>query len=326
MPQGNKAFAITEKIINIYHSIFSKLIKLLGHLRTKKDVLLHKNKSNNMNYIEVKFVCNPNDEIVHSILSAQLGEIGFESFVENEDGTTAYIQEDQFNGDQINSILADFPLSTQISFTHDCIKGQDWNQEWEKNYFKPLVIDDKCIIQSTFHNVPPTYDYNILIDPKMAFGTGHHQTTELMIREILKEDFAGKSVLDMGCGTAILGILASMRGADPITAIDIDKWAYDNAVENLNLNAIENIEVLIGGAELLGSKAFDVILANINRNILLSDIQTYASVLKPEGSLFMSGFYVEDISAIKDECEKHGLSFDHNSEKENWVAVKFTKQ
>ena len=160
----------------------------------------------------------------------------------------------------------------------------------------------------------------------MAFGTGHHQTTELMIREILKEDFAGKSVLDMGCGTAILAILTSMKGADPITAIDIDKWAYDNAIENLRLNNIDNIKVEIGGAELLGKETFDIILANINRNILLNDINKYASVLNQGGTLYMSGFYVEDIPAIQEECKKYGLTFDFNSEKENWTAVKFTKQ
>lgn len=278
-----------------------------------------------MNYIEVKFICKPADDIVNNILSAQLGEIGFESFVDNEDGITAYIQGDLFDSNNIESILADFPLESKITYSHKQIEDKNWNEEWEKNYFSPLIIDDKCIIQSTFHNVPPTYDYNILIDPKMAFGTGHHQTTELMIREILREDFTGKSLLDMGCGTAILAILASMRGANPITAIDIDKWAYDNAIENLNLNSIENITVQIGGAELLGANTFDVILANINRNILLNDIHAYVAVLNEGGSLFMSGFYVEDIPSIKEECEKHGLTFSHSNEKENWVAVKFTK-
>lgn len=279
-----------------------------------------------MNYIEVKFVCEPANDIVSNILSAQLGEIGFESFVDNEDGITAYIQDSLFDLNNIEAILNDFPLESKVTYSHKQIEDKNWNEEWEKNYFSPLIIDDKCIIQSTFHNVPPTYDYNILIDPKMAFGTGHHQTTELMIREILKEDFAGKTVLDMGCGTAILAILASMRGADPITAIDIDKWAYDNAIENLNLNSIENITVQIGGAELLGATSFDIILANINRNILLNDIHTYASVLNKGGSLFMSGFYVEDIPSIKEESEKNGLTFNHSNEKENWVAVKFTKQ
>lgn len=278
-----------------------------------------------MTYIEVKFTCTPNDEIVNSILSATIGEIGFESFVEDESGTTAYIQSEIFDEEKLKEELNNLPIEAEIGYTFKSIKEQNWNEEWEKNYFQPLIIDNKCIIQSTFHNVPPTYDYNIYIDPKMAFGTGHHQTTELIIREILKDDFNGKSVLDMGPGTAILAILASMRGANPITAIDIDQWAYDNAIENLNLNHIENIDVQIGGAELLGDKTFDIILANINRNILLNDIHVYSSVLNQGGYLYMSGFYVEDIPSITGECNKNGLTFCYNTTKENWTAVKFIK-
>jgi len=279
-----------------------------------------------MNYIEVSLSCNPNNEVINSILSEMLGEIGFESFAETETGTTAYILHNLFDETKLNGVLSDFPIDAKISYTFEEIEDQNWNEEWEKNYFKPLVIDDKCIIQSTFHNEPAIYEYNILIDPKMAFGTGHHQTTKLMIREILKMNLNQKSVLDMGAGTAVLAILASMRGADPVVAIDIDKWAYDNAIENLQLNNVNNVEVLIGGAELLGNQTFDTILANINRNILLNDIHKYASVLKPLGELYMSGFYVEDIPAIQSECEKHGLTFCHNTEDSNWTAVKFVKQ
>ncbi|MFT3993167.1 MAG: 50S ribosomal protein L11 methyltransferase [Dysgonomonas sp.] len=278
-----------------------------------------------MNYIEVKFICTPNNEIVNSVLSACIAEIGFESFVEDEAGTTAYIQEELFDENRTQEVLNELPIEAEIIFSYKLIEGQDWNEEWEKNYFKPLIIDNRCIIQSTFHNVPATYEYNIFIDPKMAFGTGHHQTTELMIREILNEDFKNKTVLDMGCGTAILGILTSMRGAEKVTAIDIDQWAYDNAIENLHLNNIKNIEIKIGGAELLGNETFDIILANINRNILLNDIHIYASVLNNGGCLFMSGFYTEDIPAIKTECEKHGLVYVDNLEKDNWTAVKFNK-
>lgn len=278
-----------------------------------------------MNYVEVKFICTPNDEIVNSVLSVSLGEIGFESFVEDETGTTAYIQENVFDKEKISEILNNMPVEAQIIFSYQVIEGQDWNEEWEKNYFQPLIIDDKCIIQSTFHKLPATCEYNIFIDPKMAFGTGHHQTTELMIREILKADFTGKSLLDMGCGTAILAILGSMRGADPILAIDIDQWAYDNAIENLQLNNVANIRVEIGGAELLGKESFDIVLANINRNILLNDIQYYVSVLNDGGSLFMSGFYVEDIPAIQGQCEKYGLQLSHYAQKDNWATVKFVK-
>ena len=280
-----------------------------------------------MNYTEAVFVCIPNNEIIREILSAELAEVGFESFVDTDNGSTAYIQESIYKKEAIKSIIDNFPLEAEITYTTSVIEGKDWNEEWEKNYFKPLIIDDKCIIQSTFHKEPATYEYNIYIDPKMAFGTGHHQTTELMIREILNTDFAGKSVLDMGCGTAILAILASMKGADPILAIDIDEWAYDNAKENLDLNKVSNIDVQIGGAELLTSeKRFDVILANINRNILLNDIHSYASVLQPEGVLFMSGFYTEDIPALTEECNKHGLTFVHSNNKDNWANVKFIKK
>lgn len=280
-----------------------------------------------MNYIEVVFDCQPNDEIVTEILSANLADIGFESFIENEQGLTAYIQEQLFNEDAIKTTLNDFPLEARITFSSNLIHDKNWNEEWEKNYFEPLIIDNKCIIRSTFHENTGSYEYNIFIDPKMSFGTGHHQTTELMIREILSTDFKNKSVLDMGCGTAILAILASMRGADPILAIDIDQWAYDNAQENLELNKISNIDIKIGGAELLdpNSMNFDTILANINRNILLQDIQSYASVLNSQGSLYMSGFYTEDIASITEECSKHGLKFTHSNSKNNWAVVKFDK-
>lgn len=280
-----------------------------------------------MDYIEVKFICMPNDDIVNSVLSACIAELGFESFVESEKGTTAYIQADVFDSKAIDKVIADFPVEADLSYTYERIVGKDWNEEWEKNYFEPLNIDNKCIIQSTFHNIaiPAECEYNIFIDPKMAFGTGHHQTTELMIREILKADFRDQKVLDMGCGTAILAILASMRGAKKCLGIDIDQWAYDNAVENLHLNKIDNVDIKIGGAELLGEETFDVILANINRNILLNDIKHYSAVLNAGGSLYMSGFYVEDIPVLEEECAKHGLSFAYNVEKDNWAAAKFVK-
>lgn len=290
-----------------------------------KTVLLRKLNETDMNYIEVKFTCTPNNEIVNSVLSATIAEMGFESFVEDENGTIAYIQSDLFDVNKLDEIINDFPVEAEIIYSFKSIEEKNWNEEWEKNYFQPLIIDDRCIIQSTFHKVPATYEYNIYIDPKMAFGTGHHQTTELMIREILKDNFTGKSVLDMGTGTAILAILASMRGADPITAIDIDKWAYDNAIENLNLNNINNVSVEIGGAELLGAKTFDIVLANINRNILMNDIHIYASVLNKGGALYMSGFYVEDIPVITEECDKNGLSFCNHTTKDNWTAVKYIK-
>jgi Ribosomal protein L11 methylase len=281
-----------------------------------------------MNYFEVTFTCTPNEEIIDEVLSANLADIGFESFVNTDTGIIAYIQENLFNENDIKSVVNDFPLETKITYTHKLIEDKNWNEEWEKNYFQPLIIEDKCIIRSTFHDQGDNYEYTILIDPKMAFGTGHHQTTELMIREILHTDFTNKSVLDMGCGTAILAILASMRGAHPILAIDIDEWAYENAKENIELNHISNIDVKIGGANLLNpqNEMFDVILANINRNILLNDIHTYTSVINSGGALYMSGFYTEDIPAITEECLKNNLKFSHSSSKDNWAVVKFIKR
>lgn len=279
-----------------------------------------------MNYIEVNFSCHPASEIINDILSATLGEIGFESFIENKNSIVGYIRKDIFNVKNIEDVLSEFPIESEISFDYKEIEDRNWNEEWEKHYFEPLVIDNKCIIKSTFHNVTETYDYNILIDPKMAFGTGHHQTTELMIREILKENLTEKTVLDMGCGTAILAILASMRGAKAVTAIDIDRWAYDNAIENIALNNIANVSVSIGDADILPrQEVFDIIFANINRNILLADIHIYAKALNVGGSLYMSGFYTEDIELIKIECEKNGLTFCYNTKKNNWACAKFTK-
>ncbi|MFT4072409.1 MAG: 50S ribosomal protein L11 methyltransferase [Dysgonamonadaceae bacterium] len=277
------------------------------------------------NYIEVKFIFEPYDEAAKDVLAALAADIGFESFVDAEDGTVAYIPVNLFDESSLQQLISCFPLENNIRYTSQEIEGKDWNEEWEKNYFQPLIIDEQCIVQSSFHHAPKIYKYNITIDPKMAFGTGHHQTTELMIRSVLEENFEGKSLLDMGCGTAILAILASMKGADPVTAIDIDQWAYDNAMENLQLNHVANVEVKIGGAELLGSKTFDVILANINRNILLNDINRYVSVLNPNGLLFMSGFYREDIAAIEAACKACQLELVSCKEKDNWVAVKFRK-
>lgn len=281
-----------------------------------------------MNYIEVSFVCEPNNETVNDILSASLAEIGFESFVESENGTVAYIQEKLFDESLIKNIITNFNLNTAIRYTQTLIADRDWNEEWEKNYFEPFIIDNQCIIKSTFHQTEDSYKYTIVIDPKMAFGTGHHQTTELMIREILKINLVEKAVLDMGCGTAILAILASLRGADPIAAIDIDEWAYNNAIENLALNHINNVDVKIGGAELLSDKspAFDVIFANINRNILLQDIPKYATALNKGGNLYMSGFYTEDIPAIESQCEKNGLEKLESHSKDNWAVVCFSKR
>ena len=278
-----------------------------------------------MKYFEVTFTTSPCNETVNDVVSALAGEIGFESFVEWENGVQAYIQQNLFDEEALKSMVADFPLpDTTVEYTIAEAEDKDWNEEWEKNFFQPIVIGDRCCIHSTFHKDTPQTEYEILINPQMAFGTGHHETTSSIISELLEADLQGKSVLDMGCGTSILAILASMRGAGPITAIDIDDWCVNNSRDNIALNGIENITVEWGDANLLkGREPFDVIIANINRNILLADMAQYAACMHSGSELFMSGFYVEDIPVIQEKAESLGMEFIHHREKNNWAAVKF---
>ena len=278
-----------------------------------------------MKYFEVTFTTSPCNETVNDVVSALAGEIGFESFVEWENGVQAYIQQSLFDEEALKSMVADFPLpDTKIEYTIVEAEDKDWNEEWEKNFFQPIVIGDRCCIHSTFHKDTPQTEYEILINPQMAFGTGHHETTSSIISELLEADLQGKSVLDMGCGTSILAILASMRGAGPITAIDIDDWCVNNSRDNIALNGIDNITVEWGDANLLKGRApFDVIIANINRNILLADMAQYAACMHSGSELYMSGFYVQDIPVIQEKAESLGMEFIHHREKINWAAVKF---
>lgn len=277
-----------------------------------------------MKYFQVTFTPHPCNETVTDVISALTAEIGFESFVECEGGLDAYIQQSLFDEKSLKQIIADFPIpGTTIDYTITEPEDKDWNEEWEKNFFQPIVIGDRCVIHSTFHKDYPKAEYDIVINPQMAFGTGHHATTSSIIAELLDADLAGKSVLDMGCGTSILAILASMRGADPVTAIDIDDWCVNNSRDNIRLNQITNIEVKLGDASLLkGHTPFDVIIANINRNILLNDMPAYAACMHKGSEIYMSGFYVEDIPAITEKGASLGMKFIHHREKDRWAAVK----
>lgn len=283
-----------------------------------------------MNYYELSFTYTSPVEvsIINDILASELGEIGFESFTENENGLQGYISGLLYNIKDLQDKLATFPLdNVEIHYTENLVESKDWNEEWEKNYFKPIRIGNDCIIRASFHESEPGYTYTIIIDPKMAFGTGNHETTYLMISEMLKLDLEGKELLDMGCGTAVLAILAKMKGAKRVVGIDIDEWAYNNALENTRLNHTTDIQIALGGAEQIPAfGTFDIVFANINRNILLNDIKSYASCLKPGGLLYMSGFYKEDIPAIEAECNKNQLALLSYTEKNNWVAVKTLKQ
>ncbi len=283
-----------------------------------------------MNYYELSFTyTSPVErEIINDVLAAELGEIGFESFAESEQGLLGYISEDSYDLKVLEDKLADFPLEhTRIDYTAERVESKDWNEEWEKNYFKPIRIGDQCVIRASFHEAEPGYTYAITIDPKMAFGTGNHETTYLMISEMLKLDLEGKELLDMGCGTAVLAILARLKRAKRVVAIDIDEWAYNNALENIRLNHTEEIQVVLGGADKIKEYgSFDIIFANINRNILLNDMRLYASGMRPGSLLFMSGFYTEDLPAIEAECRENGLRPDSYSERNNWVAIRATKE
>ncbi|WP_299099372.1 50S ribosomal protein L11 methyltransferase [uncultured Winogradskyella sp.] len=255
------------------------------------------------------------------ILIAELGYAGFESFVETEEGVTAYIQKEEWNENILDDIYILSSEEFEITSEFNEIEQTNWNEEWEQN-FNPIIVDDLVSVRAPFHEKPDT-KYDLIIEPKMSFGTGHHETTHMMIQHILRNDFTGKSVLDMGCGTGVLAILAEKVGATKLDAIDIDNWCYLNSLENVERNDCHNISVYEGDVKLLEGKTYDSIIANINRNILLSDIPSYAKCLNTNGTLFLSGFYEEDIPIITAECEKHMLKLNETIQKGRWVSLKF---
>ncbi len=274
----------------------------------------------NIIYIGYEFKVEPLQPGVE-ILIAELGYAGFESFVETQEGATAYIQKEEWNADILEDIQILNSEEFKITFEFNEIEQINWNKEWEKN-FSPIVVDDVCAVRAPFHDTFDT-QYDIIIEPKMSFGTGHHETTHMMIQHILKNDFKGKSVLDMGCGTGVLAILAELKGAKPIDAVDYDNWCYLNSLENVERNNCQHITVIEGDASALQGKTYDVIIANINRNILLQDMKTYVSCLNEGGVMFLSGFYNDDIPIIQKECEKYLLKFSEKLERNNWVSLKF---
>lgn len=279
-----------------------------------------------MNYKKLIITIAPFAEWMRDVLASQLGEIGFESFEETETGLDAFVPEKMFSEQNLNDVLKMYENEFKFTVEKEIIKSRNWNEEWEKNYFKPLVINDECVIRAPFHTEYPKAKYEIIIEPNMAFGTGNHETTSMMIEYILENEMTGKKVLDMGCGTGILGILASMKGAEKVTAIDIDEWSFNGTKENSALNNIDNIEVKLGDVSLLSEDKYDFIFANIQKNVILADLPVYAGSLKKDGKMFLSGFYENDVDDIKNVAEKMELKDAGLKVKNKWVAVFLVKK
>jgi ribosomal protein L11 methyltransferase len=271
-------------------------------------------------YLGFHFSVEPK-ELGSEILVAELGELPFESFIDSDSGIVAYIQKQFWTENILDDLHILSSAEFQVSYTIEEIDQVNWNEEWEKN-FEAIEVDGICHVRAPFH---PKTDakFDIVIEPKMSFGTGHHETTHMMIQHLLETDVTGKKTLDMGCGTAILAILAEMKGAQPIDAIDIDNWCYLNSIENAERNNCTQISVYEGDADLLKGKKYDLIIANINRNILLNDMQTYIDCLNKDGILLLSGFYTEDIPFIDASCTEKGLTYVKKFERNNWVSLKY---
>lgn len=276
-----------------------------------------------MNYYELLFTTITTEDYQQDLLINALGEIGFDTFEEVDFGFKAYIPTADFDREQLDEQLAVYKEMFSFSYEIALIPQKNWNEVWESN-FEPIAIGDQVFVRATFHQPRPEFPYEIVIDPKMAFGTGHHQTTSMMLEWILETDFAGKKVLDMGCGTGILAIMAAKLGAAEITAIDYDPVCYDSTIENAKFNGINNITALCGSKEVIPDEQFDIILANINRNILLDQMERYAEVLKPGGEIYFSGFYeMPDLDIIKTGAGKYGLKYINHKTNKDWVAAKF---
>jgi len=278
-----------------------------------------------MNYIKAIFVISPWKEFCADLLIAELADVGFESFETESNVVNAYIQEKDFNSAKVDElpIIKDKPYAT-IKYSTELIPRRNWNEKWESE-FQPVIINEDCIVRAPFHNPEKKYLYDIIIQPKMSFGTGHHETTAVIADEILQNNLNNKTVADCGCGTGILSVIASLKGASSVFAFDIDDWAEENARENFILNNVKNITVKQGGFELIFGQKFDILIANINRNILLENMSHMADSLNKNGILIMSGIYLDDLPQIKSCAEDFYLKYVSYKEKRNWISCTFTK-
>lgn len=285
-------------------------------------------------YFALRVTYAPHSEDADDLLAAFLSDENYEAFEPGPEGLTAYIKAEDFDAEAPRRILENFPIRLDnYKMSYELIEGKDWNEEWEKNYFKPIVIGNRCVIHSTFHTDIPGAEYDIVVDPKMAFGTGHHATTSMMLRHILSLDLNGKSVIDMGTGTGILAILARMRGAKDVYGIEIDPAACINARENVELNAASmpadgRLEILEGDScRLAELPEADLFLANINRNVILADLHRYVEAVKPGGMLIFSGFYDADIPMLERAATLYGLEkLSSMTEDGGWASIRFEKE
>ena len=276
-----------------------------------------------MNYYACSF-SNPDNEVLKDMFMELLGTIGFDSFMDTEDGFEAYCQESALDETELDEILRMEQFANVSLLKKELIPDQDWNATWEASY-DPVIINELCRIRAPFHKVEGTYKYDLIIEPKMSFGTAHHETTSQIIELMLHSDFTGLNLLDMGSGTGVLAILAKKLGSATTVAIDNDEWAYRNALDNIRLNDENDIVVELGDANTLNDRQFDIILANINRNILLRDMKEYVKCLVDGGKIFFSGFYEEDLVLITKEAERLGLKYSNHVTKNNWTAAVFVK-
>ncbi|WP_140938967.1 50S ribosomal protein L11 methyltransferase [Sphingobacterium lumbrici] len=279
-----------------------------------------------MKYASVVFISSDIEDWQKDLFIAELGEIGFDTFEDTENGFVAYIPSANLDVQVLETLILTQAHGFHLDYEINELGEENWNILWESN-FNPIIVDDQCYVRATFHEAQPGYAYEIVIDPKMSFGTGHHQTTSMMLSFILENNFEGKRVLDMGCGTGILAILASKKGAESIMAVDFDSICVESVEENKKLNGISNITSYLGSKEVIGDSAFETILANINRNILLDQLDVYAGSLAANGELYMSGFYYEeDLMIIRQKCESLNLFFKESKKLDAWCSAKFIKK
>lgn len=255
------------------------------------------------------------------ILIAELGELGYEAFEETPTGLLAYVLDELYSEDALKELQENY----QFSYSITEVAQQNWNAQWEANY-EPVIVADTCLIKSSFHQIDRAYPYEILINPKMSFGTGHHETTTLMLEHLLEIDVAGKDVLDAGCGTGILAILAYLRGAGKVEGFDIEEWAVENAQENAQLNNCPNLRIWLGTIEsVLPTATYQILIANIQRNVLLAEMAQYAQRLGAGGTLFLSGFYQKDVADLLACAAEYGLAYTSQKTKNDWVALRLVK-